>query len=118
MPTCSYCGTEYQDEPVQCSQCGKAFREDPADLDPRRAAGQKLMLRGALWFCVGAGATLFSYAQATQYGGRYVIAGGAIAYGLAQFFRGRAAAAGRIEAKEEGHALLELAARLESVDRT
>jgi NAD-dependent SIR2 family protein deacetylase len=118
MPACPYCGKEHQHEALQCSQCGTAFREDPADLDPRQVAGQKLMNRGVVWFGFGLAISFLSYAEAARHGGTYVIAIGTIIFGLAQFFRGRRAVQGRFEAKEEGEELLELAARLESVDRT
>jgi hypothetical protein len=118
MPACPYCGKEYQDEALQCSQCGTALREDPAELDPRKSAGRKLLNRGLVWFWFGLAITFLSYAIAAQHGGTYIIATGAIIFGLAQFFRGRRAVQGRFEAKEEGQELLDMAARLESVDRT
>jgi hypothetical protein len=95
----------------------EAFQE-AADEDPQRALGQRLMQRGILWFVGGLVVTVFSYAAAVHspYGGHYVIAYGAVIYGLAQYFRGRAAARGT-DSKEQAEELLDAAAHLESVDR-
>jgi hypothetical protein len=76
------------------------------------------MRRGIIWFVGGLAVTVFSYSAAVHspYGGHYVIAYGAIIYGLAQFFRGRAAARGT-DTKDQAKELLEVAAHLESLDR-
>jgi hypothetical protein len=76
------------------------------------------MRRGIIWCAVGAGVTLFSILAAinSPYGGHYVIAHGAIIFGLAQYFRGRAAAKGT-DTDDQAQELLDFAAQLESVDR-
>ncbi len=51
------------------------------------AAAQRNMLYGALWFIGGTAVTVLSY-QGASHGGRYVIAWGAIVFGLVQFIRG------------------------------
>src|SRR5215469_12278436 len=105
MQKCSYCGRENNDGSPYCNECGTPLKaagpnatvsKDPGPEDSRRVLGQKLMLRGAIWFAGGSVVTLFSYLAAvgSPYGGHYIIAYGAIIFGLAQFFRGRAAASG------------------------
>jgi hypothetical protein len=114
MQKCSYCGRGNNDGSMNCAEYGTPLVEDR--IDPQRARGQKLMLGGIIWFFVGLAATLFSY-SAAPYGGTPFIAAGAIVFGLAQFFRGRAAARGT-DSAEQAQELLEVAAQLESVDRT
>jgi hypothetical protein len=77
------------------------------------------MLHGILWFVGGLAVTLFSYMAAVSSpgGGHYIIAYGAIIFGIVQFFRGRAAATGT-DSGERAQELLDVAAQLESVDRT
>ena len=77
------------------------------------------MVRGALWCFGGLAVTLFSYLAAVNspYGGTYVIAWGAVVFGAVRFFKGRAAAEGRIDRSGQAHELLEQAARLEGADR-
>jgi hypothetical protein len=117
MHTCPYCGREQLEPAERCPQCGKELAEDLAKLDPRRAAGEKQMARGALWLILGVTVTVFTYTVARGHGGSYIIAYGAIIGGLAMFFKGRFAAAGKIDMNEEATQLLEMAAMLESVDR-
>lgn len=127
MQKCSYCGKENNDGSTNCSGCGTPVKADRAHVDasadsdmanPRFTLGQKLMLRGAFWFAGGVVVTLFSYLAAinSPYGGHYVIACGAIIFGLAQFFRGRAAASGT-DTEDQAQEFLDAAAHLESVDR-
>jgi hypothetical protein len=78
------------------------------------------MIQGAIVFAIGLAATLFSYLEAvtSPYGGYYWISIGAITGGIAQFVRGAAAArGGEADTREQAQELLNLAARLESVDR-
>ena len=77
------------------------------------------MWQGVIWFFGGLAVTLFTYfaAISSPYGGHYVIAYGAIIFGIAQFFRGRAAAGGT-DTNDQAQELLDVAAHLESVDRT
>ena len=127
MQKCSYCGIENNDGSTNCAGCGTLLTgaradveasQDPGVENPRRAYGQKLMTRGIIWFVGGLAVTLFSYlaAVSSPYGGHYVIAFGAIVFGMAQFFRGRAAASGT-DSSDQAQELLDLAARLEGVDR-
>ena len=127
MQKCSYCGRENNDGTLNCSECGTPLiahgaeveaSEDSGVENPRRALGEKLMRRGVIWFVGGLAVTLFSYLAAisSPYGGHYVVAFGAIIFGLAQFFRGRAAASGT-DTSDQAQELLAVAAQLESVDR-
>jgi hypothetical protein len=77
------------------------------------------MLHGAVWFFGGIVVTLFSYVAAVSSpgGGHYGIAYGAIIFGIVQFFRGRAAATGRIDPASQAQEFLDRASHLESVDR-
>ncbi len=126
MQKCSYCGRENNDGATQCKECGTPLTaeganneasQDPGAENAGRALGQKLMRKGIIWFVGGSAVTLFSYLAAisSPYGGHYVIAYGAIIFGIVQFFQGRAAA-GRINTKEGTQELLDAAAHLESVD--
>lgn len=53
-----------------------------------RKAGRKDMLWGAFWFIGGLTVTLVTYSDASQGGGRYTVAYGAIIFGLIQLIRG------------------------------
>jgi len=53
-----------------------------------RKAGRKDMLWGAIWFIGGLTVTLVTYSDASQGGGRYTVAYGAIIFGLIQLIRG------------------------------
>lgn len=55
-----------------------------------KEAGKKNMLFGALWCIGGTVVTIGTYAAASDGGGTYVIAWGAIIFGAIQFFRGLA----------------------------
>jgi hypothetical protein len=126
MQKCTYCGRENDDGSTACKECGTSLVSDRADVDavqddlenPRRALGEKLMLRGILWLIGGLMVTVFSYFTAVNspYGGHYVVAYGAIIFGIAQFFRGRAAVSGP-DSDDQAQELLDTAAHLESVDR-
>jgi RNA polymerase subunit RPABC4/transcription elongation factor Spt4 len=61
-----------------------------ADHDAKSAAGQRLMLSGALWCIGGIIVTAVSYnaAASSPTGGHYLIAWGAIAFGFYDFIRG------------------------------
>lgn len=50
--------------------------------------GTRDMIVGGLFFCGGALVTVFSYSAAREGGGRYVVAYGAVVFGLLQFLRG------------------------------
>jgi hypothetical protein len=127
MWKCSYCGKENDDGFTNCGECGTPLTGDSADVqssqvhtvtDPRRAQGEKLKLYGVLWFIGGMAITLYSYAAAVgnPRGGHYLIAYGAIIFGIALFFRGRAAAAGT-DTNTQAEELLDLAAAREGADR-
>lgn len=127
MQKCSYCGRENDDGSTNCRECGTPLiaggaeveaPQDPGVEKPRRTLGEKLMRQGIIWFVGGLAVTLFSYLAAisSPYGGHYVIAYGAIIFGIAQFFRGRAAASGT-DTNDQAQELLDVAAHLESVDR-
>jgi hypothetical protein len=117
MKPCAYCGQEQTGQPERCPQCGKELQEDPANLDPRRAEGEKRMARGAVWLILGVGVTVYTYTVASGQGGSFIIAYGAIIGGLAMFFKGRAAASGKIDRNEEANQVLDMAARFENVNR-
>lgn len=53
-----------------------------------KTEGRKNMLYGGLWFIGGTVVTLVTYSLASDSGGSYVIAWGAIAFGLVQFIKG------------------------------
>lgn len=127
MQKCAYCGRENADESTNCGECGTPMVTDGAGVEasqdspvenPRRASGEKLMIQGIIWFVGGSAVTLFSYlsAASSPYGGHYIIAYGAIIFGIAQFFRGRAAASGT-DINDQAQELLDVAAHLEDVDR-
>lgn len=127
MQKCSYCGRENSDTSTNCGECGTLMMADRTDVgpsqdsvveNPRRAQGQKLMWQGLIWFVGGVVVTLVSYlaAVSSPYGGHYYITYGAIIFGIAQFFRGRAAASGT-DTNDQAQELLDVAAHLEDVDR-
>src|SRR5215470_9800464 len=117
MQKCTYCGRENDDGASNCSECGTALtpvvEAEPGAKSPRRARGEQLMRRGVIWFAGGLAVTVLSYSAAIRspYGGHYIVAYGAIIYGLAQFFRGRAAAMGT-DTSDQARELLEIAAQL------
>jgi hypothetical protein len=53
-----------------------------------RQAGRKNMLYGGLWCVGGTAVTIGTYLNASDGGGKYVVAWGAIVFGAIQFFRG------------------------------
>lgn len=59
-----------------------------AQSKAKQEAGRKNMLYGALWCIGGLAVTFFSYQSATNGGGKYVIAWGAVIFGAIQFFQG------------------------------
>ncbi len=58
------------------------------------SAGAKNMAFGALWCIGGIAVTAFTYSAASEGGGSYVVAWGAILFGGIQFFRGMMQSAG------------------------
>ena len=52
------------------------------------SAGKKNMIFGALWAVGGTVVTIGSYSAVSEGGGRYVVAWGAVIFGVIQFFRG------------------------------
>jgi hypothetical protein len=126
MQKCTYCGRESDDGSTNCKECGTSLISDRADVDavqddlknPRRSLGERLMLQGFFWSIGGLAVTACSYftAVSSPYGGHYVVAYGAIIYGVAQIFRGRAAVSGP-DSDDQAQELLNAAAHLESVDR-
>lgn len=95
------------------------FSPSSDSLGPRGAKRQRMMNSGALWFFGGTAVTLLSYMSAVNspYGGHYVIAWGAMAYGAVKFFQGLTAGNARVADKNDASELLDLAARLEGADR-
>jgi hypothetical protein len=75
---------------------------------------------GAALFLGGLAFSILSYLSAAHspYGGRHVVTIGAICYGAMRFFQGHAMATGRITPDERGKELLNVAARLENLDRS
>lgn len=55
---------------------------------PAQAAGPKNMLCGALWCIGGIVVTAATYSVASETGGRYIVAWGAILFGGLQFLQG------------------------------
>lgn len=56
--------------------------------DARKKKANKDMLYGALWCIGGTIVTVYSYSAASEGGGRYMVAWGAIIFGGVQFVRG------------------------------
>ena len=71
---------------AQASQVVGDLRE--AQAEANREAGRRAMLSGALWCIGGIVVTAMTYQMAANGGGKYVIAWGAIVFGVIQFFRG------------------------------
>lgn len=126
MEKCSYCGQENGEKSVTCERCGTPLPgngtlENPAVLasaNPARSHGEKLILQGALWFIGGVGFTLFTYLVAANRpgGGYYVVAYGAIFFGIVQAIRGISGGRGS-DGNARAQEFLDAAAQLESVDR-
>lgn len=126
MQTCSYCGKENNGGLKACGSCGTPMTTESDDVEagddypaeePRRHDGRKRMVRGLAWLLGGAAVSLgtFVVAAGSPGGGHYVVAYGAILFGIAQFLHGWAAARG--DRNQHAQELLEEAAELESVDR-
>ena len=127
MLKCSYCGKESSDGSTRCGECGTPL-EGGSDLSPilpltdeakaARSAAEKQMLHGVLWCAGGIIVTLGTYvaAASSPFGGTYFVAWGAIVFGAVQFFRGRAAAAGRVKQSDQAQDFLTLAAQFEESD--
>lgn len=125
MRKCSYCGKENDVASRSCAGCGSPLITESTDpvLPPtpeelHRSDGEKSMTQGVLWLIGGVAVTGLTYivAAGRPTGGHYIIAYGAIIFGIVQFWRGRAAARGtdgEIRAQE----LLDAAAQFEGVDR-
>jgi hypothetical protein len=62
--------------------------------DAKSKAGKNNMLYGALWCIGGIVVTAVTYSSASEGGGHYVVAWGAIIFGAIQFFRGVAQSSG------------------------
>jgi hypothetical protein len=114
---------------ASCSECLSPLAVVPnveGNLPPKldevqreREAGKRLRATGAVILLGGIAVTLSTYlaAVSSPYGGHYVVTIGAICYGAMRFFQGHAMATGRIEPNDRAQPLLNLAARLEDVDR-
>ncbi len=120
MLKCSYCGKENSVEAESCSGCGTplvvkhaAGAVESAEWSP----ADRRMLRGAAWCAGGILVTLVTYSAAAP-GGTYVIAWGAIAWGAVEFFQGLSGRSSRAARQVQARDQLDLAAHLESVDRT
>ena len=97
---CPRCNLFNPHEAERCD-CGYDFRTGgvegsylPAQQRPNSAQNeraQKDMLYGALWCIGGIVVTALTYSAASEQGGTYVIAWGAILFGAIQFLRGAAA---------------------------
>ena len=62
--------------------------------EAKSKAGKKNMVYGALWCVGGIIVTAVTYSSASDGGGHYVVAWGAIIFGAIQFFRGVAQSSG------------------------
>src|SRR5690349_18674725 len=128
MRTCSYCGRENPDQAALCTGCLSPLSSTstpdavvPPKLEDVREgeAGKRIRATGAVWLVGGLTFSLLNYMAAAHnpHGGRYFVAIGAICYGAMRFFQGHAMVAGRMKDDERAQPLLDLAARLEDVDR-
>ncbi len=69
--------------------------DDPASI---RAAGRRNMVMGGAICLVGVAVTLATWTVASESGGRFILAGGAIVWGFIQFCRGAVqASSGRLQ---------------------
>lgn len=99
MKTCSYCGRENAEDAVRCLECGTPFATEATESemaeanDPvrlRRTVAERKMFIGVASFIVGILVTAISYSAAANNpaGGTYIIAYGAIVYGVMRFIQG------------------------------
>jgi hypothetical protein len=84
--------------------------------DRLRRQGTLRLIHGFVWCFIGATLTASSYLAAQRGSGFYVIAYGAIIFGIVQMARAWPYAFGRRE--RQARELVDFAARLESADRT
>ena len=72
----------------------KGLDEDSANIvvnnltKQKKERGRKDMIFGALWCLGGIIVTAITYSSASESGGTYIIAWGAIVFGAIQFFKG------------------------------
>lgn len=128
MKTCTYCGRENADDAAHCSECGTPFvtastepkicMEDHPQVS-RRAVAESRMLVGALWFIGGVLVTAFSYSSAANNpaGGSYIIAYGAIIFGVIKFIQGYASNDSQSSDDDIAYAALSHGTRLEAEGR-
>jgi hypothetical protein len=91
-------------EQIQATLVEKGLPQDAAEAvvsnltravsEAKGKAGKKNMLYGALWCVGGIVVTAATYSAASDGGGTYVVAWGAIIFGAIQFFRGLAQSSG------------------------
>ena len=124
MKNCVYCGRENKDDAAQCGECGTPFATEPTDsqtsnLDPARAAADNRIIYGALWCIGGLLVTVVSYLSAARspYGGTYVVALGAIVYGVWLVFQGLSGRNAMSSSNDIGYEALAYGTRLETEGR-
>jgi hypothetical protein len=128
MKNCAYCGRENKDDAAQCGECGTPFVTEPRDsqtsnLDasdnPERAAADNRIIFRAVWCIGGILVTVFSYLSAARspYGGTYIVAWGAILYGIWRVFQGLSGRNARSNSDDIGYEALAYGTKLETEGR-
>lgn len=83
------CGYDFPTGTVRASYADAAKRgKTPQPSEAVRALGRRDIQVGGVIFAVGLTATVVSYAYAATHGGTYVMAYGAVVWGLILFLRG------------------------------
>ena len=128
MKNCAYCGRENKDDAAQCGECGTPFVVEPGDSltsnldaanDPERAAADNKIIFGAVWCIGGILVSVISYLSAARspYGGTYVVAWGAIVYGIWRVFQGLSRKNAMTSSNEMGYEALAYGTKLEAQGR-
>ena len=128
MKNCAYCGRENKDDAAQCGECGTPFVTEPSDSqtsnldvadEPERAAADNRIIYGALWFVGGILVTVCSYLSAARspYGGTYIVAWGAIVYGIWRISQGLSGRNAMTSSNDIGYEALAYGTRLEAQGR-
>jgi hypothetical protein len=83
------CGFDFASKAMKASYLElDKNRRAPAPSEEIREKGQRDMTVGAVVFVLGVGVTALTYSMATHSGGQYVIASGALLWGVIWFIRG------------------------------
>lgn len=93
MSKCDYCGRENADNAATCAECGTELPRapgtpPPVPAPPAKNTASRHMMLGVFWFLGGSAVTIGSYAVSNFFGGWYLVAKGAILWGLAEFIYG------------------------------